>query len=112
MLVLRLLCEQHSFSCGKRYKQAYYIFQFSVFQVKMVNHYASYEEFLDIEDLLQENIPLGKIMSGEHPRKTSCGRPHMVLYITPRDVPCQCPEDVPCQRPEDVPYRRPEDVPY
>ena len=88
MLVLRLLCEQHSFYCRKRYKQAYYIFQSSVFQVKIVNHYAGYEDFLDIKDLLQENIPLGKITSRGRPRRTSCGGPLMVLYVTPRDVPC------------------------
>ena len=57
MLVLKLLREQHSFSCRERYKQAYYIFQFSVSLVKMVNHYADYEDFLDIQHLLQENIP-------------------------------------------------------
>ena len=60
----------------------------------------------------------------------------MVLYVTPRDIPCQRPEDVPCWcplltsrgrenvtsrgrphmviyvTPRDVPYRRPLDVSY
>ena len=57
MLVLKPLCEHHSFSYYKRYKQADYIFQFSVFQVKMENNYGNYKDFLNIQDLLQENIP-------------------------------------------------------
>ena len=28
------------------------------------------------------------------PQKTFCGRPHMVLYVTPRDVPYRRPEYV------------------
>ena len=56
MLVFKLLCAQYSCSCRKRYKQAYYIFQFSVFLVKMVNHYTDYEDFLEIQRLLQEYI--------------------------------------------------------
>ena len=38
MLVLKLLCEQHSFLYHERDKQAYYIFKFYLFEVKMVNH--------------------------------------------------------------------------
>ena len=53
MLVLKSLCEQHSFSYRKRYNQAYYIFQFPVFQVKMEYNYGNYKDFLDIQDLLQ-----------------------------------------------------------
>ena len=57
VLVLKPLCEQHSFSCHERYKQAYCILQLYSFQVKMVNHYEDYTNFLDIQHLLQENIP-------------------------------------------------------
>ena len=39
MPILKLLCEQHSFSCHERYKEAYYTFYFCSFQVKMVNDY-------------------------------------------------------------------------
>ena len=39
VLVLKPLCEQHSFSCHERYEQAYYILKFYSFQVKIVNHY-------------------------------------------------------------------------
>ena len=39
VFVLKLLCEQHSFSCHERYKQAYYILKFYSIQVKIVNHY-------------------------------------------------------------------------
>ena len=35
---------------------------------------------------------------------------HMVLCVTPKDVPYQLPEDVLYQRPQDVERRRPEDA--
>ena len=45
------------------------------------------------------------------PQKTPYGCTHMVLYVTPRDVPYKRPEDVLYQRPEDVEIWRPEYVP-
>ena len=55
-LVLKPLCEQRSFSCHKSHKQAYYIFQFSFFQVKIINRYEDQIIFFDTQHLLQENI--------------------------------------------------------
>ena len=56
--------------------------------------------------------------SWEPPRKTTHGRPQLVLYVTPMDVPYWRPEDVLYQSPQDVeiwrlehvPMHRPEDI--
>ena len=36
------------------------------------------------------------------PQKMSYGRPHIVLYVTPRDVSCRHPEHVLCRGPFNV----------